>query len=127
MTHAMKGALLSGLVLPGLGHLVLGCFYRGTALLVGFLAVLSAVTVNVLRQAQALLDKMLAGDMPLSLERIIETAHEAARSQESDVVRRLVYLIIFGWVVGIVDAYRIGRRKDLAPGGSLPLHGSSRK
>ena len=52
----MKGALLSGLVLPGLGQFVLRQYRRGTILVIAVLAALSGITFTAVHNALTLLE-----------------------------------------------------------------------
>jgi len=107
VSRAWKGALWSGLVLPGLGQIVLKHYLRGLVLLLVFSASLLAFVNEAMRQASALLDKMMTQGGALDMDAI-----EKAAASESLVFNLLGLLMIGCWVVGVVDAYRIGRKMD---------------
>lgn len=67
-----------------------------------------------LEKAQQISDKILSGEIPLDVTRITEeiTNHAAAGgTQWADIS---TYLLLFCWLVGIVDSYRIGRSQEKA-------------
>ena len=119
MKNSVKGALLSGLVFPGLGQIALKHYWRGFALVVAVMAGLYIMIVTALQQAYAVLDVIeTEGGMPDS-ETISQAAAQAAAASDSPIISVVSVLIIVCWIVGIIDAFRIGKQKDLeeqAPG-----------
>jgi uncharacterized membrane protein len=119
MKNSMKGALLSGLVFPGLGQIALKHYWRGFALVVAVMACLYIIIVTAVQQAYAILDTIeTEGGMPDS-ETISQAAAQAAAASDSPIISVVSVLIIVCWIVGIIDAFRIGKQKDLkerAPG-----------
>jgi hypothetical protein len=125
MKNSVKGALLSGLVFPGLGQIVLKRYARGIVLMTAVMIALYVMIVTAVQQAYAILGSIESeGGVPDS-EAIGQAAAQAAAASDSPVVAAMSLLLIVCWVVGIIDAYRIGRQKDLqgqapartAPGG----------
>jgi acid phosphatase family membrane protein YuiD len=113
MKNSMKGALLSGLVFPGLGQIALKRYWRGFALMLAVMAGLYIMIVTALQQAYIILDRIEAeGGMPDS-DTISQAAAQAAAASDSPMITAVSVLIIVCWIVGIVDAWRIGKQKDL--------------
>jgi hypothetical protein len=109
MKNSVKGALLSGLVFPGLGQIALKHYWRGFALVVAVMAGLYIMIVTALQQAYAVLDVIeTEGGMPDS-----ETIRQAAAASDSPMITVVSVLIMVCWIVGIIDAFRIGKQKDL--------------
>jgi TM2 domain-containing membrane protein YozV len=109
----LKGALLSGLVFPGLGQLVLKRYRRGFALMLTVMAGLSVMVVTAVQQAYAILDRIeTEGGLP-DRDTITQAAAQAAAASDSLVITAVSLLIIVCWIVGIIDAYRIGKKMDL--------------
>ena len=125
MKNSLKGALLSGLVFPGLGQIALKRYWRGFALMLAVMAGLYIMIVTALQQAYAILDSIEAeGGVPDS-DTISQAAVQAAAASDSPMITAASVLIILCWIVGIIDAYRIGKQKDLegqAPGRAM--HGA---
>jgi Family of unknown function (DUF5683) len=113
MKNSLKGALLSGLVFPGLGQIVLKRYWRGFALMLAVMAGLYIMIVTAVQQAYAILDSIEAeGGVPDS-DTISQAAAQAAAASDSPVIGIVSLLIMVCWIVGIIDAWRIGKQKDL--------------
>jgi hypothetical protein len=112
MKNSLKGALLSGLIFPGLGQIALKRYRRGIVLMLVVMAALIVMIVTAVQQAYAVLERIEAvGGTPDS-ETIRQAAEQAAAASDSAAIPAMALLIVICWVVGIVDAYRIGRQKD---------------
>jgi TM2 domain-containing membrane protein YozV len=114
MKNSLKGALLSGLVFPGLGQIVLKHFKRGFALMLTVSFCLVVVIVKASQLAFAIIEKIQAEGGAVDMSTILNAATQASTTSASLIINRLLLLIIACWIIGIVDAYRIGRKKDMA-------------
>jgi acid phosphatase family membrane protein YuiD len=113
MKNSMKGALLSGLVFPGLGQIALKRYWRGFALILMVMAGLYIMIVTAVQQAYIILDSIEAeGGMPDS-DTISQAAVQAAAASDSPMITAVSVLLLVCWIVGIIDAWRIGKQKDL--------------
>jgi hypothetical protein len=113
MKNSMKGALLSGLVFPGLGQIALKRYWRGFALILVVLTGLYIMIATAVQQAYTILDSIEAeGGMPDS-DTISQAAAQAAAASDSPMITAVSVLLLVCWIVGIIDAWRIGKRKDL--------------
>lgn len=113
MKKSTKAALLSGLVFPGVGHMVLRHHLRGSLLMLFALAA-SSVIINVaVKRAQSIVDSILNGDVPIETGAIMELV--AKTSDGSDSVAVTAATIVFGacWLIGVVDSYRVGIGLDI--------------
>lgn len=113
MKNALKGALLSGLVFPGLGQIVLKQHRKGAFLIFVVLSSLIMFVTVAVQQAMAVLDKIQAGGGTLDSETIARTANQVTTNQASLLLNLLLLFMICCWVFGVIDAYMIGRRKDV--------------
>ena len=113
MNNSLKGAFLSGLVFPGLGQVILRHYKRGAVLMLTVSASMLVILIKALEQAFAIMEKIESEDSVINLSMISNAATQAATTFESLIFKLLLLLIIFCWIIGIVDAYRIGRKKDL--------------
>ncbi len=113
MKNSLKGALLSGLVFPGLGQLVLKRYRRGFALMLTVMAGLFVMIVTAVQQAYAILDRIETEGGSPDMDTITQAAAQAATAASSPVSTAVSLLIFVCWIVGIIDAYRIGKKKDL--------------
>ena len=113
MNNSLKGAFLSGLVFPGLGQVILKHYKRGAVLMLAVSASMLVILIKALQQAFAIMEKIESEGSVINLSTISNAATQAATTFESPIFKLLLLLIIFCWIIGIVDAYRIGRKKDL--------------
>jgi len=112
MKNSIKGAVLSGLVFPGLGQVVLRHYKRGIALALAVVLSLLVIAVKALRQAFAILERIEAEGRAIDMSTISSAAAQASTASDNLVYNVVLLLILVLWLVGIVDAYRLGRKKD---------------
>lgn len=113
MNNAVKGALVSGLVFPGLGQIMLKHYKRGTVLILAVSAGLLVILVKVVGHALTILEKLESEGGSIDLGSISQAATQASTASESLTVKLLMVLIVGCWIIGVVDAFWIGRKKDL--------------
>jgi hypothetical protein len=113
MKNSIKGAALSGLLFPGLGQVVLGHYKRGIALALSVLVCLLVIVVKALRQALVILDKIEAEGRVVDMSTISSIASRSSTASDAVIYNFVLLLIMLLWIVAIVDAYRLGRKKDL--------------
>jgi hypothetical protein len=113
MKNALKGALLSGLVFPGLGQVNLRYYKRGIALILIVSVSLLVIIVKVVLQAFAVLEKIELEGRAIDMSVILNATTQASTTSDSLLYNFLLFLIILCWMIGIVDAYRIGKKRDL--------------
>jgi len=112
MKNATKGALLSGLVFPGLGQYVLGEKKLGLGLISLTAAALAVVGIELTRMVTTVLHTigpaLEKGGDPASL------AQAAVRSMGggSWAYQVAAWVIPVCWVVGLVHAWRLGQKRD---------------
>ncbi len=111
-SNALKGALLSGLVLPGLGQLALRRFGRGIVLMLVTLASLVVLVVMAVQRAFAILEEIASEGGAMDVSTILRVANQASTSSDSFVFTAALLFLILCWMVGVVDAYRIGKKMD---------------
>lgn len=112
MNNALKGALLSGLIMPGLGQMVLKHYARGVLFMLAVLASVSMAALKAARCALLILERMDLADGEIDLNAITNAATQAVSRSDSLEFNLLMLLAIVLWIVGIVDAYRIGSKMD---------------
>ena len=113
MRKSLKGALLSGLVFPGYGQFVMKHYIRGIVLMLTCLTGLVVIGVKVRQQIFILLEKIEYVDGTIDMSEIINTVNLAGTTSGDVIYRFASLLLLFCWIIGIIDAYRIGWRKDL--------------
>jgi hypothetical protein len=113
MKNALKGALLSGLVFPGLGQVNLKHYKRGIALMLIVSVSLLVIVVKAVLQAFTILEKIESEGRAIDMSTILNATTRASTTSDSLVYNFLLLLIILCWIIGIVDAYRIGKKRDV--------------
>ena len=113
MNNALKGALWSGLIFPGLGHIVLKHYKRGAVIILAVLVSMAAVVAKAVQHARAILDKIELEGGAMNMSTISHAATEASTNYGSLTLNLLLLLPIVFWIIGVVDAYRIGKKKDI--------------
>ena len=113
MNNSLKGALLSGLVYPGLGQVMLKYYKRGAVLMIAITVTLLAVLIKAVQQAFTILEKIESESGEIDMSTISSAATQAFTTSDSLIFKLLLWLVIFCWVIGVVDAYSIGRKKDI--------------
>ena len=113
MSNSLKAALLSGLVFPGLGQVVLKRYRRGVVLMFIVLACLSIVVVKAVQQAFSILKQIELAGGTINMDAISNAATQSSTNSDSLVFNSILLLIIVCWILGVVDAYRIGKKRDL--------------
>ena len=110
MTKYTKAALLSGLVFPGLGQIYLKQYLRGFAIILIMVSSLSSiivmVTISALKTIRNLQNQGSA-DIAIASSLITSAATDYALFYNISLM-----LIVCCWIFSIVDASRLGKRKD---------------
>jgi hypothetical protein len=113
MNNALKGALLSGLVFPGLGQVALKHYKRGAVMMLTVIVSLAVVVMKAVQLALAILEKTEMEGGIISMSTILNATTQASANSGSFTYNLLFLLISVCWIIGTVDAYRIGRKKDI--------------
>lgn len=101
------------MVFPGLGQVVLKHYARGIALMLTVLVSLSVIVLKAVQQAFTILEKIESEGRTIDMSTVSKAATQAFTASGSLTITFLLSLIILCWIVGVVDAYRIGKKKDL--------------
>ena len=111
MSKSITAALWSGLIFPGAGHLYLKLYGRGISLIVVSAICLVIILSNVAEQSMAVVAKIQADGGNIDPSRILEMASQGS-SASVDTQSFNIAMIVFSvcWIVGVVDAYRLGKR-----------------
>lgn len=111
MNNSLKGALLSGLVFPGLGQIILKHYKRGIALMLTTLVSLIVMAAEGVQQAIAILGKIESGGGAIDIDTIATAAAQASTASGSFTLNSCLLLITLCWFIGVIDAYGIGKKK----------------
>ena len=108
MKKSSKAALLSGLIFPGIGHIVLKQYLRGSVLMLFTLVALSVIVTRIYQRALTIVDRVNSGDIPIDTGAIAEMVSNSTSGADSFIEN--IALIVMGacWLIGVIDSYRLG-------------------
>ena len=99
--------LLSGLVFPGIGHLVLKYYLRASVLIIATLIALSAIVTVTVRHTLSVID---SDAISLDTGAITELVSNSISSADSSIINYSFLVVVACWGVGIIDSYRLAKR-----------------
>ncbi len=108
MTRSIKAALLSGLIFPGAGHMVLKKYLRGSVLMLSALLALSVIVSKAIKQALTIVDRIDSGEIPVEAGAIAELASIPTSGAEGSISNIAALVVGAVWIIGIIDSYRLG-------------------
>ncbi len=108
MKRSSKAALLSGLIFPGIGHIVLKQYLRGSVLMLFALLALSVIVTRIYQQALTIVDRINSGDIPVDTAAIAEMVSNSTSAADSFIENIAVLVLGACWLIGIIDSYRLG-------------------
>jgi TM2 domain-containing membrane protein YozV len=116
MKNSLRGALWSGFIFPGAGQIVLRRYKRGIALVLTASAIVSVIVGEAVQQAFGILEKIEAEGGAINMNTVTNAAAQAVTPSQGFIFKLLLLLLILCWVIGIVDGYGIGRKRDVEEG-----------
>jgi len=108
MMRSTKVALLSGLVFPGIGHIVLKQYLRGSVLMLSALIAFSVIVTRVFQRALTVVDHINSGDIPVETGAIAELVSNSTSGADGFIENTAVIVLGACWLIGIIDSYRLG-------------------
>jgi hypothetical protein len=112
MSKSLKAALFSALLFPGSGHLYLRKYLVGFLLVVVSVVCLYLLISTAIEVAEVVSAEMLNGEIPLDTQSITEEISKQRANTGSQLADISSYLLLFCWLGGIVDSFRLGRLED---------------
>ena len=107
MKRSSKAALLSGLIFPGIGHIVLKQYLRGSVLMLFALVALSVIVTKIYQRALTIVGGINSGDIPVDTGAIVEMVSNSTSGAVSSIENIAVIFLGSCWLVGIIDSYRL--------------------
>jgi hypothetical protein len=108
MTISIKAALLSGLIFPGVGHMVLKQYLRGSILMLSALIALSVIVTKAIKQALIIVDRINNGEIPVEAGANTDLVAKSTSGAEGSILNIAVLIVGACWLIGIIDSYRLG-------------------
>ncbi len=113
MNNALKAALLSGLILPGLGQINLKYYKRGAVFIIAVFVNMSLILMKAIQQGLAILEKIDSEDIVINMSTIANAAAQISTLASSLIFNIGFLLLMLCWIIATVDAYTIGKKKDI--------------
>jgi hypothetical protein len=108
MKRSSKAALLSGLIFPGIGHIVLKQYLRGSVLILFSLVALSVIVTRIYQQALTIVDRINSGDIPVDAGAIADMVSNSTSAADNLIENIALLVLVACWLIGIIDSYRLG-------------------
>ena len=112
MKKIEKAFLLSVLVFPGSGHILLKRYLTGFSLIIIASIASYFLIYGVINQALEIADKIKSGELYPDLSVILELVSHQSVSTEVQSINTSMVVLLVAWLVGIVDSYRIGKYQN---------------
>ena len=114
MKTAVKAALLSGFVFPGLGQIYLKRYLRGLIIMIpvllGLIIIVEIATVGVLESLKKIQIQVEDGATDTNTMLTLATSY----STHNDIFFKAISLfIVCCWLFSLIDAYSIGKRRSI--------------
>ena len=102
-----KAVLLSVLVFPGSGHLLLKKYRTGISLIIASAIALSVLVYHLIQRAMEIIDKVQRGEV---VQTDIATISEMLHQTDSLQIKISTAVLLILWVFSIIDSYRISKK-----------------
>ncbi len=112
MKKAIKAALLSAFVFPGLGHLLLKRYISAAILATTAFTASYLLISKILEDAMQIVDKIQHGDLPADVITITELVSQQTDGNDLLSSNIMTSVLLITWLVAIIDCYRIGRSQE---------------
>ena len=111
MKITTKVTLLSLLVFPGLGHIILKKYAIALAFIASFSYVLLSLVNKVVEKSQKIIDDLIRGEIPLEVNAISEaiTQQGILGGQQQTFAG---YLLLIIWLIAAFDAHRMAKKVE---------------
>ena len=120
MRSSVKGALLSGLVYPGLGQIVQKNYIRGVIMIVVTSWCLYQIFLKMLRQIMGLFEGINGAEIVISTDDIVGLIIELMPDIEGYSYGMLILALAVCWIVSVTDAFLAGKGIEAGENQSPP-------
>jgi len=103
-----KAVLLSILVFPGSGHLLLKKYHTGISLIIASAIALAILAYNIMQRAVDILNSIPTSEI-LKLD--IMSLSNMLTQTDTWLMQTSTSILVILWVISIVDSYRISRKQ----------------
>jgi len=112
MKNSLKAALLSALVLPGAGQIMLKRYLSGSIFALISVVALSVVVLKIIKFSSVIVTKINSGALDQSSNGLIGILSNSMVETNTGVMNTAFLIYLGVWIISILDAYRIGDLVD---------------
>lgn len=112
MRKSTKAVLLSAFVFPGAGHFYLKENITGSVLAIAAFFGLYSIVAGILERAQQIADKIVSGEVQADMTIIAELVSRQSNGTDAQSLNIATTVLIVSWIIGMLDSYRAGRKKE---------------
>lgn len=113
MKNRLKGIFLSGFVCPGLGQIALEQYKRGAVFVFAVSVSLLVIFIKIVQHVFAIVEKIKFDGGVIDINSISDALNKTSIISGNIILNFFIFIILFCWIFSIIDAYKIGRKKDL--------------
>lgn len=107
-----KAVLLSLFLFPGSGHVYLKKYAVGGVLITASLAAIYYLLLAIVDKATRVSEMILSGEVRLDVISITQALSKQTTAADSQSLKVATAVLVVCFLVGILDAYRLGRASD---------------
>ena len=111
MRDSLKGVLLSGLVFPGVGQLVLRHYKRGIAFILPTVVILLVIVLKAVEKSFTILEKIKAEGGAISMNTITNATIQGSTPSESLTFKLLFFCLSSSGLLGLLTPIESGRER----------------
>ena len=112
MKRSLKAVLLSTLVYPGAGHILLKKYVSSLILIAVASTSLFILISNAFTKAMLISEKVINGEIQPDISVIRDLIARYQTPEEAQVVNIATVILILAWLISIFDSYRVGRAQE---------------
>ena len=112
MKNSLKAALLSALVLPGAGQIVLKRYFSGAVFALISIVALSVIMAKIIKLSTVIISKINSGALDQSSNGLIGILSNSMVEVNTGVMNTAFLIYLGVWILSILDAYRVGELVD---------------
>ncbi len=112
MKNSLKAALLSALVLPGAGQIMLKRYFSGAVFALISMVALFVIVAKIVKLSTVIISKINSGALDQSSNGMIGILSNSMVEANTGVMNTAFLIYIGVWILSILDAYRVGDLVD---------------
>lgn len=112
MRKAIKSALLSALIFPGVGQISAGFKKRGWFIVLANCVLLYLLMNEIIQLAYSTINTMKKNDVVMDIETISGATSNQIDFSDNSYLNSLLIILIISWVFSTIDAYRLGNKQS---------------